>query len=61
MALFTAFAKTIRNIPTQAVLRALDAECNLLQNDLEHYGRDLTEDGLSIICFGQYVRMVKAA
>ncbi len=60
MAKFGIFSKTISDLPTQAVLRVLDIECNMLQNDVERYGRDLRADDVSIMCFGQFVRMVKA-
>jgi hypothetical protein len=59
MAIFRIFSKTIGSLPAQAVLRTLDAECHMLQDDLTRFGRQLTDDGISILCFGQYVRMVK--
>ena len=59
MAKFGIFCKTINDLPTQAVLRVLDIECNMLQNDIERYGRDLRDDDVSILCFAQFVRMVK--
>jgi hypothetical protein len=58
--MFRVFSKTISHLPAQAVLRTLDAECRMLRDDVTRFGRELTGDGLSILCFGEYVRMVKA-
>ena len=60
MAKFGIFSKTINDLPTQAVLRVLDIECDMLQKDVEHYGRHIREDDVSILCFGHFIRMVKA-
>lgn len=59
MAIFRVFSKTIGSLPAQAVLKALEVECQMLQDDLMRYDRELTDDGLSILYFGQYVQMVK--
>jgi hypothetical protein len=60
MQIFRIFSNVIRNLPTQAILPALDAECKMLENDIEHYRFHLTEDALSILCFRGFVQMVKA-
>lgn len=60
MAIFRIFSKTIESLPAQAIIRALEAECHMLQDDLKRYGREFTDDGLSILSFGEYVHMVKA-
>jgi hypothetical protein len=57
---FGAFSRTIHNTPVQAVLKTLDLECFMLEDDLEHHRLTSDEDVLSILCFRQFVRMVKA-
>lgn len=60
MEIFNIFSRVIRGLPGAAILAALDAECEMLEEDVEHYRSDLTEDILSILCFRGFVRMVKA-
>jgi hypothetical protein len=60
MGIFRIFSKTIDSLPAQAIIRGLDAECHMLQDDLKRYGRKLTDDALSILSFGEYVHMVQA-
>ncbi len=43
-----------------AILPTLDAECKMLQDDIEHYRGNLSEDVLSIFCFRGFVQMLKA-
>ena len=59
MQIFNAFSRVIRKLPAPAILRALDAECKMLRDDMEHYRYGLTEDTLSILCFRGFVQMVK--
>lgn len=59
MQIFRIFSKVIRNLPVPAILRALDAECRMLQDDIEHYRSSLTEDVLSIFSFKGFVEMAK--
>ncbi len=59
MRIFSIFSRMVSNLPAQAILKALEAECKMLQDDFEHYRVGFTEDILSILCFGQFVKMVK--
>jgi len=52
---FNLFAKTITNLPAQAVVRALDLECKMLEDDLEFHRLTFPEDAFSILCFRQFV------
>jgi hypothetical protein len=60
MAIFRIFSKTIDSLPAQAILKALEAECQMLLDDFARYGRELTDDGLSILSFAEYVHMIQA-
>ena len=56
---FDVFVRTITNLPTLAILKALDLECKTLECDLESHRLMSTEDAFSILCFRQFVRMAK--
>jgi hypothetical protein len=56
---FRTFSKMISDIPAKAVLKALDLECKSLELDLELHRSSFDEDSFSILCFRQFVRMVK--
>jgi hypothetical protein len=60
MQIFRIFSNVIRNLPTPAILKTLDAECHMLEEDIEHYRSKVTDDVLSILCFRGFVKMVKA-
>jgi hypothetical protein len=60
MQIFSIFSRVIRDLPVPAILPTLNAECNMLQDDIEHYRSNMSEDVLSILCFGGFVRMLKA-
>ena len=49
----------VGNIPALAILRALDAECRMLEDDLAHYRLTITADALSILSFWEYVQMAR--
>ena len=49
----------IGNIPALAVLKALDGECKMLEDDLAHYRLSMTADTLSIFSFREFVQMAK--
>jgi hypothetical protein len=57
---FGAFSKMISNLPVQAVLKALDLECEMIEDDLKHHRLALDEDTFSILCFSRFVQDVKA-
>jgi hypothetical protein len=59
MQIFRIFAKMIDDIPAVAVLKALDVECRMLEDDLAHYRLTMTTDTFSILCFREYVQMAK--
>ena len=40
--------------------KALELECKMLEDDLEHNRSGLSEDAVSILCFYEFVRMLKA-
>lgn len=56
---FDLFAKMITGLPPRAVLKALDLECKMLEDDIQNHHLVLAEDAFSIICFRQFVRMAK--
>lgn len=58
--IFGAFSKMISSMPVQAVLKTLDLECKMLEDDLEHHCLTGDEDTFSILCFSQFVQKVKA-
>ena len=56
---FDLFARTVTDLPVWAIVRALDLECKMLQDDFEHQRLTLPEDAFSILSFRQFVRMAK--
>lgn len=57
---FGAFSKMISNMPVQAVIKAIELECKMLESDKENHRVTLDEDAYSILSFGQFIRRVKA-
>ena len=63
MQIFSIFSRMIGNIPAPAILKALDAECRMLEDDFKHFrlnAINATEDALSILCFRGFVQMAKS-
>jgi hypothetical protein len=58
---FYIFTRTIAHLPTEAIIKALDLECNMLEDDFEHERLASLEDANSILCFRQFLRMAEAA
>jgi hypothetical protein len=58
---FDIFTRTIAHLPTKAIIRALDLECNMLEDDFEHERLASLEDANSILCFRQFLRTAEAA
>jgi len=56
---FSAFAEMIRGLPPEAIINGLDLECRELENDFETGCLDPDEDALSILCFKQFIQMVR--
>jgi hypothetical protein len=59
MQIFRIFSKMLGDLPAPAISRALDAECRMLEDDFQNNRFDITEDVISILCFGAFVEMVK--
>jgi len=59
MQIFRIFSKMIGDMPSPAILKAVDAECRMLEDDFQNNRFDINEDALSILCFGAFVQMVK--
>src|ERR1700691_1381187 len=55
---FELFAKVIRGLPPQGILKALEIECLMLKNDLENHHLPLPEDAFSIFYFREFVRAI---
>jgi hypothetical protein len=58
---FYIFTRMIAHLPTEAIIKALDLECNMLEDDFEHERLASLEDANSILCFRQFLRMAEAA
>src|SRR5271156_2688129 len=56
---FDLFTKMMRDLPSKAIIKAVDLECRMLEQDEEAHRVDMTEDALSILSFGQFIRMAK--
>ena len=56
---FGAFSKMISNLPVQAVLKALELQATMLQEDIAQHRSKQDEDAFSILCFQQFVHAVK--
>lgn len=56
---FDLFARMITDLPACVVVKALDLECKMLQEDLKHQRVTLPQDAYSIFNFRQFVRMAK--
>jgi hypothetical protein len=56
---FNVFTKTIARLPVQAIPKALELECKMLENDLECNRLAISEDTTSVLCFSQFVHFAK--
>jgi hypothetical protein len=56
---FELFVKTVDSLPPEKIFEFLDLECKSLETDLETHRLNVSGDHFSILCFRQYVRMVK--
>lgn len=56
---FSVFSKTVTNLPKEAIIRALDLQCQMLKNDLELGRVRPDEDTSSILHFGQFIETIK--
>ncbi|HEV2329918.1 MAG TPA: hypothetical protein VGY56_14145 [Verrucomicrobiae bacterium] len=57
--IFELFTRIIADVPARAIIRELDLECEMLEDDLRRHHRPLTRDSFSILRFGQFVRAAK--
>jgi hypothetical protein len=55
---FGAFSKMVSNLPPEAIIGAMDRECQTLEDDLEH-DRLTDDDAISILCFKQFIQMAR--
>jgi hypothetical protein len=58
--LFELFAKMVTGLPASAISKALDLECEMLEDDLERYRLTFPEDTRAILGFRQFVQRVKS-
>ena len=56
---FNIFTKMIAGLPAQAIPKALELECKMLEEDLECNRLALSEDTASVLCFSQFVQFAK--
>lgn len=57
--IFELFTKMVTNLPPQAIFKALDLECQMLKNDVEHNRRPLPEDAFSVFYFREFVKAIR--
>lgn len=57
--IFELFAGVIARLPPEAVLKAIDLECNMLENDAKERRLPVPEDASSIFYFREFVRAVQ--
>lgn len=55
---FGVFSKVISGLPIQAVLRTIDLECNMLENDQKHHPWLVDRDASSIISFRRFLKTI---
>jgi hypothetical protein len=57
--IFELFTTMIESLPPQAILKALDLECDMLENDAKNHRLPVPEDAFSIFYFREFVRAIK--
>lgn len=57
---FDLFAERIVTVPAKAILKDLDLNCKLLEEDLSLYRSAFRTDEYSVLCFRQFVRTAKS-
>lgn len=57
--IFELFAGVIARLPPEAVLKAIDLECNMLESDANERRLPVPTDAFSIFCFREFVRAVQ--
>jgi hypothetical protein len=57
--IFNLFAKVISDVPAWAILKELDLESTMLEDDLWHHHLPLTQEAFSILRFCQFVRAAR--
>jgi hypothetical protein len=63
MDIFGIFSRMLGKLPAPAIIKALDAECQMLEDDFQHYrlnAFNATEDALSILSFRGFIQMMKS-
>jgi hypothetical protein len=56
---FGTFSKMVSNLPAQAVLKAVELEGKMLEDDIELCRFGMDEDAFSILCFRQFAQMAR--
>ncbi|HEX3628079.1 MAG TPA: hypothetical protein VH280_21925 [Verrucomicrobiae bacterium] len=56
---FGTVSKMVSSLPVEAIIRALDLQCRMLKDDLDHSRLVLDEDVSSILQFNQFIGTVK--
>lgn len=56
---FRLFTSMIGGLPPEAILKAVDLQCEMLENDLKNRRLPAPEDAFSIFCFREFVRAIK--
>jgi hypothetical protein len=57
--IFELFARMVRKLPAEGILKTLDLECQMLKNDIQNNRLPLPEDASSIFYFREFVNAVK--
>jgi hypothetical protein len=57
--LFVAFSRTIEGIPAKAILRTMELEMWMIQDDLAHNRTIPIEDAFSILGFCQFLKAIQ--
>lgn len=58
--LFDIFSKMIADLPARAVPKALDLQCQMIEEDEENRRLASPEDASSILCFRQFIQGIKS-
>jgi hypothetical protein len=57
--IFGPFVRMVQSLPAKAIVRGMDLEYEMLQNDFEFDRYPLTEEAKSILCFRKFVHVAK--
>lgn len=57
--IFDLFVRIIADVPARVIVKELDLQCRMLENELWRHHQPLTQEAFSILRFGQFVRAAK--